>query len=178
MSKAIFKYYRSPAGELMLCSTGNELILCDWRYRRMRASIDKRILQAYGAEFSEGVSEVNDEAERQLEEYFSGSRKEFDLPLRMTGTRFQEMVWKELLGIPYGTTVSYLELSERLGDRNMTRAVASANGANALAIIIPCHRVIGADRNLTGYAGGLRAKKRLLELEKVPGMIEQLSLFP
>ena len=102
---------------------------------------------------------------KQLREYFEGQRKEFDLPLEILGTDFQKKVWDELTKIPYGETISYGELANRLGDKNLMRAVAAANGANPIPIIIPCHRVIGADGSLTGYGGGLDVKQKLLELE-------------
>jgi methylated-DNA-[protein]-cysteine S-methyltransferase len=102
---------------------------------------------------------------KQLKEYFSRERKEFDLQLEILGTDFQKKVWNELNKIPYGETISYGELANRMGDKNLMRAVASANGANPLPIIIPCHRVIGADGSLTGYGGGLDVKQKLLELE-------------
>jgi methylated-DNA-[protein]-cysteine S-methyltransferase len=101
----------------------------------------------------------------QLDEYFSGTRRQFDLPLHQKGTLFQQSVWKELTGIPYGTTISYLELSKRLGNIKAIRAAASTNGKNQIAIIVPCHRVIGANRELVGYAGGLDKKRWLLEHE-------------
>ena len=101
----------------------------------------------------------------QLKEYFNRTRKEFDLPLEIVGTDFQKSVWNELTKIPYGETISYVELAERMGDKNKMRAVAAANGANPIPIIIPCHRVIGADGSLTGYGGGLNVKRKLLELE-------------
>jgi len=101
----------------------------------------------------------------QLKEYFKRQRKEFDLALEIIGTDFQKRVWNDLTKIPYGETISYGELAERMGDKNKMRAVAAANGANPIPIIIPCHRVIGADGSLTGYGGGLDVKKRLLELE-------------
>jgi methylated-DNA-[protein]-cysteine S-methyltransferase len=101
----------------------------------------------------------------QLKEYFNRQRKEFDLPLEILGTDFQKKVWDELTKIPYGETISYGELANRMGDKNLMRAVAAANGANPIPIIIPCHRVIGADGSLTGYGGGLDVKQKLLELE-------------
>jgi O-6-methylguanine DNA methyltransferase len=101
----------------------------------------------------------------QLREYFSRQRKEFDLPLELLGTEFQKKVWNELTKIPYGETISYGELAEWVGDKNKMRAVAAANGANPIPVIIPCHRVIGADGSLTGYSGGLDVKQKLLELE-------------
>ena len=101
----------------------------------------------------------------QLREYFNLQRKEFDFPLEILGTDFQKKVWDELIKIPYGETISYGELANRMGDKNLMRAVAAANGANPIPIVIPCHRVIGADGSLTGYGGGLDVKQKLLELE-------------
>ena len=101
----------------------------------------------------------------QLKEYFSRRRKVFDLSVEIRGTDFQQKVWNELKKIPYGETITYGELANRLGDKNFMRAVAAANGANPIPIIIPCHRVIGSDGSLTGYGGGLDVKQKLLELE-------------
>jgi len=101
----------------------------------------------------------------QLREYFNHQRKKFDLVLEITGTEFQKKVWNELLNINYGETISYKELAIRLGDLKSIRAAASANGANPLPIVIPCHRVIGADGTLIGYGGGLEIKEKLLQLE-------------
>jgi len=101
----------------------------------------------------------------QLREYFNRQRKEFYLQLEILGTDFQKKVWDELTKISYGETISYGELASRMGDKNLMRAVAAANGANPIPIIIPCHRVIGADGSLTGYGGGLDVKQKLLELE-------------
>ncbi|APG60857.1 methylated-DNA--[protein]-cysteine S-methyltransferase [Christiangramia salexigens] len=122
---------------------------------------------------SEIPSELKSAAE-QIDQYFRGDLKEFKLELNPQGTDFQKRVWQELLNIPYGQTNSYMELSKKLGDPKAIRAVASANGKNPLWIIIPCHRVIGSDGSLTGYAGGLHRKKWLLDLENPPS---QQSLF-
>jgi methylated-DNA-[protein]-cysteine S-methyltransferase len=103
---------------------------------------------------------------KQLDQYFKGERKEFDLPLFLGGTPFQNQVWNELQKIPYGETFSYKELAVKLGNEKATRAVGNANGKNLISIIIPCHRVIGSNKKLTGYAGGLDRKKWLLEHEK------------
>jgi methylated-DNA-[protein]-cysteine S-methyltransferase len=108
---------------------------------------------------------VLENCQERLESYFSGKAVSFDLPLNPTGTEFQQRVWKELLKIPYGETITYMELAVRLGDAKAIRAVGTANGRNPIAIIIPCHRVIGAGNKLTGYAGGIWRKKALLELE-------------
>jgi methylated-DNA-[protein]-cysteine S-methyltransferase len=114
------------------------------------------------------------EAVTQLEDYFEGKRNDFTFKLNPKGTDFQQKVWQELLNIPYGKTISYLDLSKKLGDIKAIRAVASANGKNPLWIVVPCHRVIGTDGSLTGYAGGLWRKKWLLEHENPTN---QQSLF-
>lgn len=110
----------------------------------------------------------------QLQEYFAGERKKFNLKLKPQGTEFQQKVWREIQEIPYGKTISYLELSLKIGDIKKVRAVAAANGKNPLWIVVPCHRVIGSDGSLTGYAGGLWRKKCLLDHENPPA---QKSLF-
>ena len=113
-------------------------------------------------------------AKNQLYEYFDGNRIEFNVPLQLVGTDFQKKVWNLLMKIPFGKTISYLDLAKMLGDPNATRAVAAANGKNPIAIIIPCHRVIGSDGSLTGYAGGLGNKRMLLSFES---KIQSPSLF-
>ncbi len=169
--------YQSPVGELILGSFEEDLVLCDWRYRRMRAQIDKRIKEGLKTDYAEGKTRVIEETMAQLDSYFQGKLQKFTIPYRMVGTPFQIRVWSELDRIPYGETRSYLELSERLGDTLAIRAVASANGANALSILLPCHRVVGSKGELTGYAGGLGAKKKLLELEGVWPVDQQLRMF-
>ena len=118
------------------------------------------------ADYTEMTSEIIEETRRQLDEYFRHERQAFDIPLLTAGTEFQESVWNSLMEIPYGQTITYGELATRLGKPAAVRAVANANGANAISIIIPCHRVIGSNNTLTGYGGGLEAKKFLLELEQ------------
>ena len=114
-------------------------------------------------------------ARGQLSEYFEGTRRDFDLPLSPNGTVFQRRVWEELGRIPYGETISYGELAHRIGKPTASRAVGAANGRNPLAIVVPCHRVIGADGTLTGYGGGLPVKEKLLALERgVAGTDSQL----
>ena len=109
--------------------------------------------------------EVLNECKAQLESYFSGERMIFNLPIAPVGTEFQQRVWADLIKIPYGETITYLDLANRLGDPKCIRAAGTANGKNPIAIVIPCHRVIGAGNKLTGYAGGIWRKKMLLELE-------------
>lgn len=120
------------------------------------------------------IPAVLEDAVHQLKEYFDGKRTKFDLKINPQGTDFQKGVWDELLNIPFGKTLSYLELSKRLGDVKAIRAVAAANGKNPLWIVVPCHRVIGSNGDLTGYAGGLHRKKWLLEHESP---VKQQSLF-
>ena len=120
------------------------------------------------------IPETLEDAAHQLKEYFKGERTDFSLKLNPQGTDFQKRIWTELLNIPYGKTISYLELSKRLGDVKAIRAAASANGKNPLWIIVPCHRVIGSDGSLTGYASGLSRKQWLLEHESP---YKQQSLF-
>ncbi len=157
--------YASPCGELLLGSFDGKLCLCDWQTERHRDHVDRRLQRMLHARFEAGRSEVTDRAVRQLDDYFAGKRKAFDLPLLFVGTEFQKAVWNELLTIPFGATISYAALSKRLGMPKAVRAVANANGANSLSIFAPCHRIIGSDRSLTGYGGGLPAKRFLLELE-------------
>lgn len=170
------QYFHTPYGELVLGESGGELCLCDWKYRKMRDQVDNRIQTGLQAEFKLEETELLNEAKSQLNEYFAKERTSFDLPLLFVGSDFQKSVWEKLLTIPYGKTTSYLELSRILGDEKAIRAVATANGANAISIIVPCHRVIGSDGSLTGYAGGLNAKQRLLQLEGM-NFGEQLELF-
>ncbi|MDA3930140.1 MAG: methylated-DNA--[protein]-cysteine S-methyltransferase [Prolixibacteraceae bacterium] len=168
--------FKTPFGDLILGAFDNKLCLADWKYRKMRKAIDNRIQTYLNASHKAESSSVIEETKSQLNEYFKGERKDFDLPLLMVGSKFQKNVWDTLLQIEYGTTKSYLELSKLLQNEKAIRAVASANGANAISIIIPCHRIIGSEGKLIGYAGGLSAKKKLLELEHaIPN--KQLSIF-
>lgn len=161
------KRYESPCGVLLLGSFGDKLCLCDWQVEKHRSHVDKRLKRILRAEFEEGTSEVIEQAVLQLDEFFAGKRREFDVPLLFVGTDFQKTVWNELLKIPFGKTISYGEMAQRIGLPKAVRAVANANGANSMSIFAPCHRVIGSDRSLTGYGGGLAAKQMLLELEGV-----------
>lgn len=165
MKHIAIDYVKTPLGELVLGAWGEQLCLCDWRYRKMRARIDARITHQLDAVMHETPAPVTEMAKSQLADYFAGTRRHFELPLLMVGSDFQHRVWHALLEVPYGTKASYLALAARMGRPEAVRAVAAANGANALAIIVPCHRIIGSDGELTGYAGGLEAKRQLLALE-------------
>ena len=123
-----------------------------------------------------GSAAASKMASEQLREYFAGERQEFSFEIQPTGTDFQQKVWLELQNIPFGKTISYQELANRLGDPKCIRAAAAANGKNPLAIVVPCHRVIGADGSMTGYAGGLERKKELLRLERAE-IMSQTDLF-
>jgi len=170
------EYFKTPFGELILGSFEDKLCLCDWRYRKMRTSIDKRILTELNTTFVEEESDIIKETKTQLTQYFKKERTEFNIPILLVGSDFQKNVWNTLLQIPFGKTETYLGLSKKLGNEKAIRAVASANGANAISIIIPCHRIVGKDGTLVGYAGGLAAKRKLLDLENAL-IKSQLSLF-
>lgn len=159
------QYYQSPCGELILGAFDGKLCLCDWMIEKRRTAIDKRIQAALQVPFEKGASETIEKTVVQLDEYFARKRTTFDIPLLFIGTDFQKAVWRELLNIPYGKTMSYGDLSQKLGNPKAVRAVAAANGANPISILVPCHRVIGSNHKLVGYGGGLMAKKGLLALE-------------
>lgn len=151
---------------MILGSYGGKLCLCNWAEEKHPGRVDKRLRTFLKAGYEEAPSPVVEEAVRQLDEYFRKERTVFDVPLLFAGSDFQKRVWRLLLDIPYGQTISYGEMARRLGMPTAVRAVANANGANAISIFAPCHRVIGSNRSLTGYGGGIEAKKFLLELEK------------
>jgi len=166
MNRISIQYFQTPVGEMILGAYENRLCMADWRYRKDRESIDRRVQKGLHAVFVEEENEVLDLAKGELEAYFKGLRQTFDIPLLLVGTAFQKSVWQALLQIPFGTTVSYRDLAQHIDKKTALRAVASTVGANAISIFIPCHRVIGVDGSLRGYAGGLEAKKRLLALEQ------------
>ncbi|HEU4992171.1 MAG TPA: methylated-DNA--[protein]-cysteine S-methyltransferase [Luteimonas sp.] len=147
----------SPVGPLVLAADDAHLQVLEFE---TPAHPVKR-----GADWREGRNAVIDAAHRQLDEYFAGRRRDFDLPLAPQGTEFQRGVWWALADIPYGRTISYAQLASSIGKPTATRAVGAANGRNPLSIVLPCHRVIGADGSLTGYGGGLPIKTFLLTLE-------------
>lgn len=158
--------YASPCGGLWLGSLGDQLCLCNWTNEKHPGRVDKRLQTLLKAEYEEAPSDVTQEAIRQLDEYFRRERTSFTIPLLFAGTDFQQAVWHELLQIPYGQTLSYGAMAERLGIPKAVRAVANANGANAISIFAPCHRVVGSDGSLTGFGGGIEAKRFLLALEQ------------
>ncbi|WP_295801854.1 methylated-DNA--[protein]-cysteine S-methyltransferase [uncultured Microbulbifer sp.] len=152
-----YSLYPSAFGELAIAASDSGLVAIDLQTGQ-RPLVAKR-------EWQRQATSLTDAAAAQLQAYFAGERQVFDLPLDAAGTDFQRGVWQSLCAIPYGETRSYRELAEAIGNPKAVRAVARANGANPLSIVVPCHRVIGADGTLTGYAGGLEMKARLLALE-------------
>jgi methylated-DNA-[protein]-cysteine S-methyltransferase len=153
-----YKEMESPVGKLKLVAHANALVAVLWEHERPnRVKLPAPKLDTQ--------QPVLVEAERQLNEYFSGTRTEFDLPLELHGSEFQKKVWRALRKIPFGQTRSYLALAKSVGSAKAVRAVGAANGKNPLSIVVPCHRVIGANGSLTGFAGGLDAKARLLAFE-------------
>jgi methylated-DNA-[protein]-cysteine S-methyltransferase len=153
-----YKMMDSPVGKLKLIASEKGLVAVLWEN-------DKPTRVRLGEMAEDSKQRVLVQTEHQLKEYFAGERQTFDLPLDMRGTQFQRDVWEALLAIPFGETRSYGELAKKLGNPTATRAVGAANGRNPISIVVPCHRVIGASGKLTGFAGGLETKARLLELE-------------
>ena len=165
MQQINIQYYNSPCGKLILASAGDELCLCDWNEMPCAERNKLRLARYMNADFKIETSPILEQTKQQLEEYFAGIRRSFEVPLHPVGTDFQKKIWNALLDIPYGETRSYKEIAISMGNPNGTRAVAGAIGANGISIFIPCHRVIGSNHLLTGFAGGLEAKRILLELE-------------
>jgi len=156
-------YYSSPIGTLEIKGNENGLMSLLFMDEPFEATIK--------------IPELLKETFYQLDEYFTGIRREFGLKLNPEGTEFQKRVWKELIEIPFGKTCSYLDVSVKLGDENATRAVGNANGKNPIAIIVPCHRVIGSTGKLTGYSGGVWRKEWLLKHETEVIFGKQTALF-
>jgi len=154
MNENYYTYYESPIGLIKI--GGTEQYVTEISFIDTSQQIEHGI---------PGVSDLLHQCTEELIEYFQGRRKTFDLPIHQEGTPFQEKVWNELLSIPYGKTISYLDLAKKMGDPKCIRAAATTNGKNKIAIIVPCHRVIGSDKSLTGYSGGLWRKKWLLQYE-------------
>ena len=161
------QYFESKFGELILGTFKKSLCLLDFKYRKMRLSVDNRLKTQLNAKFVFKNNEILRLAKTQIGEYLSGKRKEFEIPILTVGSDFQKQVWDSLMNVKYGGIASYLDIAITIGNPKAVRAVANANGANSLALIIPCHRIVGNDGKLVGYGGGLSIKKKLLNLEKV-----------
>lgn len=161
-----FTQWDSPCGRLMLASIGNKLVMNDWLEGWHHEAIMKRFNRLLNApSWTQKTTPVISQAINQLEAYFHGQPNSFNLDIDLIGTEFQLNVWRALQTIPYGKLVSYKDIAQSIGNPRAIRAVGGAVGQNPISIIVPCHRVVGADRALTGYGGGYEAKQFLLNLE-------------
>lgn len=159
------KTIETPIGPMFACASENGICMLEFPYRKSFPKQIKDLKRLLNTEIVTGDSAYFETLSYQLNEYFKGHRKVFDIPLVLTGSEFQLKVWNELLKIPYGDRRTYLQQSKNLNNTAAIRAVAAANGANKISILIPCHRVVGSNGSLVGYGGGLRNKQFLLELE-------------
>lgn len=170
MQKPVYyTYLQSPIGRLLVTAEGELVTGLYMRGHKGRPE------PATDWQRADGPFEL---LHQQLEEYFAGGRQQFDVPLRMAGTAFQQLVWKALVRIPFGTTITYAQLAARIGRPAAARAVGHANSRNPISILVPCHRVIGADGALAGYAGGLDKKRWLLELERNASVAQRQLTLP
>ena len=169
----------TPLGPMMIGATDEGLCLLEFTDRRMPETQIETLKKRFKAEMVTGKHPMIDLVTKQLEEYFAGKRKGFDVPLSVPGTEFQEKVWKELTTIPYGITRSYKQQANAIGNVRAVRAVARANGENRISIIIPCHRIIGSDGSIVGYGGGIHRKQWLLkhEFENSVDFLDHLHVF-
>lgn len=159
----VVRCFETPCGTLVLGACGGRLYMCDWKIKGRHIPLP----ESCGDVDDETVqSGIIDKAVSQLEEYFRGVRRQFDVSLQLTGTEFQQKVWRLLLEIPYGETLSYGEVARQAGCPRGVRAVANAIGSNRLSVFVPCHRVVGSDGSMTGYAGGIEAKRMMLRIEE------------
>ena len=159
------KRIETPLGTMYAAATDDGICMLEFTDRKMLETELKQLSKSFNANIIQGENPYFKILEEQISEYFEGKRKEFIVPLHFVGSDFQKSVWEVLMKIPYGETWSYAKQSEILGDVKKVRAVANANGMNKISILVPCHRVIGSDGNLTGYGGGIWRKQKLLELE-------------
>ena len=164
----------TPLGPMLAGATDEGICLLEFADRPLLPRQLERVQTRLGSAAIPGHHPRLDRLAGQLAEYFAGARRSFDIPLALTGTPFQERVWRLLCGIPYGGTISYAELARRAGSPGGSRAVGRANGDNRIAIVVPCHRVVPANGGLGGYGGGVHRKQRLLDLE---GGLLQTRLF-
>ena len=166
MTRLVTQRIDTPIGAMRAVARDDGLVMCEYENpARLPAQLD-RVRTVFGADAVPGEHPILDQTRRELDEYFAGGREGFTMPLVLDGTPFQSAVWRALLEIPFGSTTSYEKIATRIGKPGAARAVGRANGDNRIAIIVPCHRVIGADGSHTGYGGGMQRKKRLLALEQ------------
>ncbi|PIE66334.1 MAG: cysteine methyltransferase [Desulfobacterales bacterium] len=166
MQRIEISLHETTLGSLLIGSLGQKICLVDFAQRDKKNVVMSRVVKGLDAEV---VSQENDSicrAKQQIDEYLQGSRTVFTFPIIMVGTLFQKEVWRALMKVPYGHTASYRDVAKSIGRPRAVRAVGTANGANALALVIPCHRIIAASGSLGGYGAGLAVKKRLLALEE------------
>lgn len=161
-----FTRIETDLGTMVACATDKGVCLLEFSDRKGLETELKQLSKYHNANVVQGQNKYFEQLKEELDAYFEGRLKEFKVPLDISGTDFQKQVWQALVEIPYGTTSSYLRQAEVLGKPSSVRAVANANGMNKIAIVIPCHRVVGSDGSLTGYAGGLWRKRKLIDLEK------------
>jgi len=166
MSQINIQHHRTEIGELILCSFGGRLCLLGFGHERTIGAVDRRIKKGLSAVLVERDDEMLARTRQQIDEYLNGTRRRFDIPLLLVGTDFQKSVWSALMKVPYGCTSTYKRIAEDIGNPKAVRAAGSAMGANPIAIIIPCHRIVGSDGALVGYGGGMTLKERLLQLEQ------------
>lgn len=178
----VTKVYKSPIGDLIIGSVGDRLCLCDWAASPHHRSVTDRLKRHCKTDIVSGDSSILRLTARQLNEFFSGIRTMFNIPVAIFGTEFQEDVWLKIAEIPFGETTSYSQLAKAVNRPASVRTVANACGANAMSIIIPCHRVVAIDGSLGGYAGGVDTKQWLQAHEKsknelIIGDIKPLSIL-
>lgn len=166
MKQVSIQRHRTKIGELILGSFGGKLCLLGFGHEEMGGAVGGRIKKGLGAVFVEQDNEVMAETRRQIDEYLNGRRREFDIPLLLVGTDFQKRVWESLMKVPYGSTSTYRRIAEEMDSPKAVRAVGNACKANPIAIIVPCHRIIGSNGTLVGYGGGISLKEELLKLEQ------------
>ncbi len=178
-----YKIYDFEIGKLAICEENEKIVRVQFLHnnnevdiklikeKKNKNGVSKEIVQNDNIwldkkSYMLKETDLINNTRKQLDEYFAGNRKQFDIPIKLEGTDFQIKVWKELLKIPYGETCSYLDIAKRIGNPKASRAVGMANNKNKIIIIVPCHRVIGSNKKLVGYACGLEVKEKLLELER------------
>lgn len=159
------QYYFVECGQLVIGSYDGNLCLCDWTSSKSNRTKIDFLIRSLNDKTIWDEDDIIKDVISQLDEYFVGKRKNFDIPTLVIGTDFQKIVWDALKGVEYGETISYLELTKRIGKPKAVRAVANAVGANPISIILPCHRIVGSNNALGGYSGGLDIKRHLLDLE-------------
>lgn len=168
----------TPLGNVSICATAEGICLLEFTNRRVSDSEFQDWQKRLKSPVVAGKNQHIDQCKVELSEYFSGKRRQFDVALAIQGTDFQKTVWNALSDIPYGKTVSYAQQAQAINKPTAVRAVANANGANKISIIIPCHRVIGSDGTLTGYGGGIERKRWLLDFERetrqIPPLLQSL----